>query len=71
MPEEKPKKRKPRNPRPRNPTIPVRIPVDLHRRLAEWAARDERSINWAAKKAVEQFLAQKEKEQDPPAAPPG
>ena len=34
----------------------VGLPVDLWERLKAYADRDERSVNWAAKKIIKDFL---------------
>jgi hypothetical protein len=40
----------------------VAIPLELWRKLKELADRDERSVSWVARRAVKEFLSQRELE---------
>ena len=39
----------------------VRLPAALHRRLQRWAERERESMNRTIERAVEQYLAERER----------
>jgi predicted transcriptional regulator len=43
---------------------PVRVTTDFKERLARYAESQERDVSWVIRKAVEEYLARRESEDD-------